>query len=84
MDNESYVLRYVPTGLYTFGICYYGHHGDPYKTVEVAADNIHDARKKAFEALKPSTVESVCYVNTKPNMEFVEEQERWLKARGFA
>lgn len=84
METDVSVLRYFPTAVYTFGLCYYGHHGNPYKTVEVIADNRQDAEKKAWRELKPSIVESICYVETKPNQEFIDEQERWLKARGYA
>lgn len=64
------VLQHVPIALYTYGLCYYGHHGDPYKTIEVEADSKLEAQHKAYAELKPGAVQSICYVSTAPNSRY--------------
>lgn len=72
--------RYFPTGLYEIGLCHYGRK-EPYKTIEVAAENIRDAMDKGRKELAPTTVEHICHVGTRPNPEFTEEQARWISIR---
>ncbi len=71
---EEYVPKYVPLALYTYGLCYYGHHGNPHKTIKVEADNQGSAYKKAQELLQPHITESVCFVTVEPNPRYHEEE----------
>jgi hypothetical protein len=67
---EEYVTNYVPLALYTYGLCYYGHHGDPHKTIKVEADNRNSAYEQAQTLLQPSTTESVCFIAVEPNLRY--------------
>jgi hypothetical protein len=64
------VLRYIPVAEYTIGCCYYGKK-EPYKTVNVKADSLSVAMAKGRDILKPSTVEHICHVETRPNPDHV-------------
>ena len=75
-------LRYFPLALYEIGLCHYGRK-DPYKTIEIASENLLDAMDKARKALAPNIVQHICHVRTRPNPEFIEEQNRWLLIRQF-
>ncbi len=63
-------LKYIPVAEYTIGCCYYGK-TEPYKTVDVKADSLTVAMAKGRELLKPSTVEHIRHVETRPNPEHV-------------
>jgi tRNA nucleotidyltransferase (CCA-adding enzyme) len=57
---------YIPVAVYKFGCCHYGA-TTPFKTVEVKADSMDAARTAAFELLKPSTVQHLRHIETRPN-----------------
>jgi hypothetical protein len=79
-QRDPMALRYFPLALYTFGCCHYGHK-EPYRSGEVAADNLTDAWRKARAELAPGPTEHICYVGTKPNPAFIQEQARWVALR---
>ena len=57
----------LPIAEYTFGICYYGHHNDPFETFIIRADNIDDAWFQARKSGRISIVQTLCHVKTDPN-----------------
>lgn len=63
-------LHYIPVAEYTIGLCHYGHK-EPYKTIEVKADSMQQAMEEGRKLLKPSTVEHICNVATRPNPDHV-------------
>lgn len=67
-------LRYIPVAEYDIGLCYYGK-TEPYKTVTVKADSLQKAMEDGRKLLKPSTVEHVRHVATRPNPERVAMME---------
>lgn len=68
-------LKYIPVAEYTIGCCYYGKK-EPYKVVDVKADSLAGAMTKGRKLLKPSTVEHICHVETRPNPEHVATLEK--------
>lgn len=63
-------FRYIPIAEYDIGLCYYGK-TEPYKTVTVKADSLQKAMEDGRKVLKPSIVEHVRHVATRPNPEHV-------------
>lgn len=61
-------LRYIPVAEYDIGLCHYGN-TEPYKTVTVKADSLQKAMADGRELLKPSSVDHVRHVATRPNPE---------------
>jgi hypothetical protein len=67
-------LRHVPVAVYTIGLFYY-RKAEPYKTVQVKADNKQAALEEGRKLLNPSTVESVRCISTAPNPSHIAYQE---------
>lgn len=63
-------LRYIPVAEYDIGLCHYGHK-TPFETVTVKADSLQLAMEQGRQLLKPSTVQHVRHVATRPNPEHV-------------
>lgn len=63
-------LRYIPIAEYTIGVCSYGRTA-PYKSVDVKARSLEKAMEEGRRLLKPSTLEHLCHVETRPNPEHV-------------
>lgn len=66
--------RYIPVAEYDIGLCHYGMTA-PYKTVIVKADSLQVAMAAGRKLLKPSSVEHVRHVATRPNPEHVAMME---------
>ena len=75
-------LQYIPVALYTVGVCHYGHK-EPYRTVEVEADNRNIAWGLGRVELQPSINESICVVGFKPNPRYLEWRSEYRKANGL-
>lgn len=60
---------YIARSIFTIGLCHYGH-TEAFKTVEVEEDNKLKAIEKGKVLLNPSTVESVKYIDSRPNEEY--------------
>ena len=63
-------LTYIPVAEYTIGLFHYGA-TKPFKTVDVKADSMAVAMAKGRAQLKPSTVQSVRHIETRPNPDHV-------------
>ena len=63
------IPKHISRTIATVGLYHYRKE-EPYKTVDVAEDNILKAKQKGRKALNPNTVEHVKYINCKPNEEY--------------
>lgn len=70
MHTCNGIPRYVPVAEYTIGLYHYGAKR-PYELAVVKADSMHEAMTKGRAALKPSTVEHIKHVETRPNPDHV-------------
>lgn len=64
------IPRYIPVAEYTIGLYRYGAKR-PYELAVVKADSMQEAMTIGRESLKPSTVEHIKHVDTRPNPDHV-------------
>ena len=76
----SNIPRYIPVAEYEIGICHY-ERTIPYKTVRVTADSMAEAMNKGHKELKPSQVQHVRHVATRPNPEYVASRHSDIASR---
>lgn len=69
------IPKYIANAIHTIGLCHY-QHKEPYKTVEVAADNKFTALELGRNLLNPSQVEHIRHMGYKPNEEFQLHQNK--------
>ncbi|MCK5021462.1 MAG: hypothetical protein KAS32_30905 [Candidatus Peribacteraceae bacterium] len=64
---EGGIPQYTPIAKYTIGCCYYGNKDQPYREIEVVADNLQEAIEKSKALLNPDITETICHIKTVPN-----------------
>lgn len=73
-------IALMPVATYTFGFCYYGRKGKPFRTVDINADSMEEANEIAWKQ-RDNVTHSICIMRVQPNAERVKlmKEVGWIK-----